>query len=199
MLASRIGKNVGRIFQTQQNCSLFCGPKTRLTHTSLGMQDIKKIGVIGAGQMGTGIAKVAAQIAKKEVILMDVDSKKLSESIKFIDGLLKKDLAKNKTTEEESVATRKRISSTSDMKDLSKVDFIIEAATENPTLKEKIFKELSQIASPHAILATNTSSISITKIGAATNRPEKVIGMHFMNPVPVMKLVEIIPGYPTSD
>ncbi|EGF83660.1 hypothetical protein BATDEDRAFT_29410 [Batrachochytrium dendrobatidis JAM81] len=156
------------------------------------------IGVIGAGQMGMGIAHVAAHIAKKSVILLDSNHKQIEKGVKLLDVLLKKDILKGKITEEECAATKSRISTTTNMKDFAQVDFVIEAVSESPSLKRELFVGLDQITPKHAILASNTSSISITKIAASTKRPEQVIGMHFMNPVPVMKLVEIIPGLATS-
>eukprot|EP01118_Nematostelium_gracile_P004940 TRINITY_DN1588_c0_g1_i2.p1 TRINITY_DN1588_c0_g1~~TRINITY_DN1588_c0_g1_i2.p1 ORF type:complete len:313 (-),score=82.21 TRINITY_DN1588_c0_g1_i2:90-1028(-) len=159
---------------------------------------IKKIGVIGSGQMGTGIAQVAAQIAKIQVVLVDKEEVPLTFATKFIDRLLAKDVAKEKITQDVANETMKRISTSTDYKALSDADLVVEAVSEVPSLKFQIFSELSKITPPHAILASNTSSISITKIARSTNRPEKVIGMHFMNPVPVMQLVEIIPGMQTS-
>jgi len=159
---------------------------------------VSRIGVIGAGQMGNGIAKVAAHVAKVDVILMDSNPAKLKEGLAFIGKLFDKDVAKQKATADEAAAAKKRITTTSDMKAFSNVDFVIEAATEDPNLKKTIFRALSDVVTPGTILATNTSSISITMIGAATKYADKVIGMHFMNPVPVMKLVEIIPGIATS-
>jgi len=151
--------------------------------------------------MGTGIAKVAAQVAKVDVVLMDRDASRVSKAASFIDNLLQKDVSKSKATKEEAEETRKRITTTTSLTDFANLDFVIEAATEDVPLKLKIFSELSNVVANNkeTILATNTSSISITKIAAVTNRPEKVIGMHFMNPVPVMKLVEIIPGLGTSE
>lgn len=116
----------------------------------------------------------------------------------IIDKLLQKDIAKDKITTEHAKLTRELVSTTNSLSGLSDVDFVIEAASENLNIKSAIFRDLDAICKPSSILATNTSSISITKIGAATKRPEQVIGMHFMNPVPVMKLVEIIPGLATS-
>jgi len=161
--------------------------------------EIKKLGIIGAGQMGAGIAQVAAQIGKISVVLLDNDAKKMATSMEFMGALLQKDVTKGKITKDVADETKKRITTTTDIQHFKDVDFIIEAVSENPVLKLKIFEDLSRVAPPHAILASNTSSISITKIGAATNRPDKVIGMHFMNPVPVMKLVEIISGLATSE
>jgi 3-hydroxybutyryl-CoA dehydrogenase len=160
--------------------------------------NIKKIGVIGSGQMGIGISQVASQIAKINVVIVDTQKTILDKNINFMDSILAKNVAKGKMTEEERVQTRSRITGSTDIKDLKDVDFVIEAVSENLDLKHKLFRELSTITAPDVILASNTSSISITKIAAVTNRPDKVIGMHFMNPVPVMQLVEIIKGLATS-
>ena len=159
---------------------------------------IVNVGVVGAGQMGGGIAQVAAQTGHN-VILMDLNKEQIEKSVSLITKLLNKNVEKDRITKQQMDETIDRISSTSTMSDLSEVDVIIEAATENVDLKLKIFKELDTIAKENSILATNTSSISITKIAAATKRADKVIGMHFMNPVPVMKLVEIIPGIASSE
>jgi len=160
--------------------------------------NIKKIGVIGSGQMGIGISQVASQIAKMNVIVVDTQKAVLDKNINFMDSILAKNVAKGKMTEEERAQTRSRITGSTDLKDLKDVDFVIEAVSESLDLKHKLFRELSSITAPDVILASNTSSISITKIAAVTNRPDKVIGMHFMNPVPVMQLVEIIKGLATS-
>jgi len=158
------------------------------------------IGIVGAGQMGAGIAQVASHYGKiPSIIMMDKDAGRIAKSMDFMDKLLQKDVAKNKITEQDRIDIKKRISTTVNMEDLSKAEFVVEAVSEDPILKDRIFKDLSKITKPDTILASNTSSISITKIGSSTNRPDKVIGMHFMNPVPIMKLVEIIPGIATSD
>lgn len=148
--------------------------------------------------MGIGITQVTAAVAKLPVLVMDVSEQQLKKQLGFMDKILAKEVSKGKLTEEERQATLGRISTTTRLADLASVDFVIEAVTENPELKHKIFRELDELAPRHAILASNTSSISITKIAGATRRPEQVIGMHFMQPVPVMKLVEIIPGLATS-
>ncbi|KAJ3117883.1 hypothetical protein HDU96_005016 [Phlyctochytrium bullatum] len=160
---------------------------------------VKSVGVVGAGQMGIGIAHVAAHVAKcPNVILLDSDQRQVEKGVKLIDILLEKDILKGRITKEDKEQTLARIRTTDDISDFADVDFVVEAVSENPSLKRELFQNLDRITKPHAILATNTSSISITKIAAATKRPEKVVGMHFMNPVPVMKLVEIIPGLDTS-
>ena len=160
---------------------------------------MKNIAVIGAGTMGNGIAHVFAQNNYK-VNLIDISQEALDKGISNIAKNLDRLLSKERITIEIKNQTINNISTfTSISKGVKNVDLIVEAATENENLKLKIFKQLDEEAPVNAILATNTSSISITKIAAVTNRPDKVIGMHFMNPVPIMKLVEIIRGYNTSD
>ncbi len=159
---------------------------------------MSKVAVIGAGTMGNGIAHVFA-MKGHEVNLIDISEKALEKAILTIAKNLDRMVKKEKITEKVKRETIEGIATFTDMKEGVKgVDLVVEAATENVDLKLKIFKSMDEFAPKKAILATNTSSISITKIAAATNRPEKVIGMHFMNPVPVMKLVEVIPGYSTS-
>jgi len=157
------------------------------------------VGILGAGQMGGGIAQVAAQVAGLDVLLMDNSQSSLDRSLKLIGTLFDKNIAKGKATEEEKRNTLNRISTTTEFSKFKDVDIVIEAVSENPAVKDAIFRQLDEITRVDTILASNTSSISITKIGAVTKRPDKVIGMHFMNPVPIMKLVEIIPGLGTSD
>jgi len=161
--------------------------------------NIQKIGVVGAGQMGQGIAWVAAVRAGRQVTLFDVSEDQISKANKLSEKLFAKEVAKEKMTQEEADSALARITTTTDLAALSDADLVVEAASENFDIKKTIFEQLDQIVKPEAILASNTSSISITKIGAVTSRPDQVIGMHFMNPVPVMKLVEIIPGLATSD
>jgi len=162
------------------------------------MMGIQKVMVIGAGQMGSGIAQVCAQ-AGYEVKLNDMKQEFFERGLGVITKNLSRDVEKGRKTEEEKAAILSRIMMSLDLQDASEVDIIIEAAVENMEVKQSIFKQIDQIAPAHAILATNTSSLPITEIAAVTNRPEQVIGMHFMNPVPVMKLVEIIRGLATSD
>jgi len=159
---------------------------------------IKNLMVIGAGQMGGGIAQVAAQ-AGLQVILNDIDMSMIEQRVAFIDKTLSRNVEKGKITAEEQQEILARLVPSTDLKDAADVDFVVEAATENMALKETIFRELDVIARPDVILATNTSSLPITEIAAVTSRPESVIGMHFMNPVPVMTLVEVIRGIATSD
>ena len=159
---------------------------------------MKNIVVIGAGTMGNGIAHTFAQTGFN-VNLVDVSTESLEKGLKTITANLDRIVAKGNLTEDQKNATLKNISTFTQLEDAAKdADLIVEAATENLDLKLKIFKQMDEIAPENCILATNTSSISITKIASVTNRPEKVIGMHFMNPVPIMKLVEIIKGYSTS-
>ena len=160
--------------------------------------EIKKIGVIGAGAMGNGIAQMAAQIGC-EVILRDIKEEFVERGIKNIDRFLSKSVEKGKLEAAQKDAILGRIKGTTEMADLKDVDFVIEAVIENLDLKKSVFKELDELCAPHVILASNTSSMSLTEIAAATKRPEKVCGMHFFNPVPIMKLVEIIRGYSTDD
>lgn len=157
------------------------------------------ITVIGGGTMGNGIAHVFAQHGF-EVTIVDVASAALDKALATIGGNLDRQVKKGTLTEADKAATLRRIHPMTDLKTgVSNADLVIEAATENTGLKLKIFGEMDQYAPANAILATNTSSISITQIAAVTKRPEQVIGMHFMNPVPVMKLVEVIRGYATTD
>ena len=160
---------------------------------------MKNVAVIGAGTMGNGIAHVFAQFGY-QVNLIDVSEAALERALATIAKNLDRQVAKGGITEADKTQTLSNLHTFSAMAEGVKgVELVVEAATENVDLKLKIFKELDALTSPEVILATNTSSISITKIASVTNRPEKVIGMHFMNPVPVMKLVEIIRGYSTTD
>lgn len=159
---------------------------------------IQKVMVIGAGQMGSGIAQVCAQ-AGFDVKLNDIKQEFFERGLGVITKNLSRDVEKGRKTEDEKAAVLSRISMSLDLQDASDVDIIIEAAVENMEIKQSIFKQLDGIAPAHAILATNTSSLPITEIAAVTKRPEQIIGMHFMNPVPVMKLVEIIRGLATTD
>ncbi|MGE8204983.1 3-hydroxybutyryl-CoA dehydrogenase [Heyndrickxia sp. NPDC080065] len=160
--------------------------------------EIQTVMVIGAGQMGSGIAQVCAQAGYK-VYLNDLKEEFVEKGMGAISKNLSRQVDKGRMTEEEKSDILSNFISSTSLQDSEKVDIVIEAAVENMEVKSKIFKELDQFAPPHAILASNTSSLPITEIAAATNRPEKVIGMHFMNPVPVMKLVEIIRGLATAD
>jgi len=156
------------------------------------------IGVLGAGTMGNGIAQVAAR-AGYSVLMRDVNDEFLQRGMAAIDKSLQRDVDKERIKEDEKRSIIGRITTTTKLEALSEASFVIEAVTEDLQVKTEVFQRLDEIAKPDAILASNTSSISITKLGAATRRPHKVIGMHFMNPVPVMKLVEVIRGMATSD
>jgi 3-hydroxybutyryl-CoA dehydrogenase len=161
-------------------------------------RQIEKVGIVGAGTMGHGIAQVVA-VAGIDVTLRDISDELVRKGRDTIDGNLNRLVAKGVMSADEKVAVLSRVHITTDVGDVSEVDVAIEAATENPDVKRRIFEELDAVVRPGAILATNTSSISVTMLAAVTTRPEAVIGMHFMNPVPVMKLVEIIRALQTSD
>lgn len=156
------------------------------------------IGVVGAGTMGNGIAQVAAR-AGYNVVLRDVQTEFLERGMKAIDRSLQRDVDKERLRADEKQQIFNRIKTTTELSELSAASLVVEAITENLQIKTELFRALDELTAPAAIFASNTSSISITKLGAATKRPDKVIGMHFMNPVPVMKLVEIIRGIATSN
>jgi 3-hydroxybutyryl-CoA dehydrogenase len=158
----------------------------------------KIIGVVGSGTMGNGIAQVAAR-AGYHVIMRDITEDFLLRGLKSINKSLQRDVDKQRLSEDEKTSITGRIKSTTELDDLSEASFVIEAVTEDLAVKTELFSTLDRITRPETILASNTSSISITRLGAATARPDKVIGMHFMNPVPVMKLVEVIRGIATSN
>ncbi|MFC2948938.1 3-hydroxybutyryl-CoA dehydrogenase [Virgibacillus sediminis] len=159
---------------------------------------IHKVMVIGAGQMGAGIAQVCAQ-SGYEVVLNDLSEEALDKGLKGIERQLARSVEKERMTEKEKTEVLGRLNTSRQRSDAESCDLIIEAVVENMEVKTKVFADLDEIAPEHAILASNTSSLPITEIAAATKRPDQVIGMHFMNPVPVMKLVEIIRGLQTSD
>jgi 3-hydroxybutyryl-CoA dehydrogenase len=160
--------------------------------------NIQRVGVVGAGTMGNGIAHVFARGGFR-VLLCDVEQRFLDRGFETIAKNLDREVAKNKITAEDKTAVLKRIEPVVDRAKLADCDFVVEAATEKFEIKSDIFRDLDRLCRPEIILATNTSSISITKLGALTKRPDKVIGMHFFNPVPVMKLVEVIRGLATSN
>ncbi len=160
--------------------------------------EIKTFGVIGSGQMGNGIAQVAA-MSGLNVIMNDISDSFVEGGLDNVAKILSRSVKKGKMAGDDKDAILGRIRGSVDLKDMASADFVVEAATENEAVKFKIFKDLDEICPPHAILSTNTSSIPIGRIAAQTKRPEKLIGMHFMNPVPVMKLVEVIRGIATSD
>jgi 3-hydroxybutyryl-CoA dehydrogenase len=158
---------------------------------------IKKIGIIGAGQMGSGIAHVAA-LAGRNVCLLDVDSAALEAAVAGIDRNLNRQVSRGKITEEAMVNALKLLETTTDYGDFGDCQLVIEAATEDESIKRKILKSLVPHLANNALIASNTSSISITRLAAITDRPEKFIGMHFFNPVPIMQLVELIRGIATE-
>jgi 3-hydroxybutyryl-CoA dehydrogenase len=159
---------------------------------------IKTFGVIGAGQMGNGIAQVAA-MSGLNVVMNDIKDEFVQRGLKTITKILERNVAKEKMTADEKETVLGRIKTSVDIEDMASADFVVEAAVEQENLKFEIFKKLDSICRPDVILSTNTSSIPIGRIAAQTNRPDKVIGMHFMNPVPIMRLVEVIRGIATSD
>ena len=159
---------------------------------------IKTIGVIGAGQMGNGIAHVCA-VSGFNVRMLDANAEALPKAISIIIGNLERQVSRGKVKVEDKDAALKRISTSTDYGVFKDCDLVIEAATENETIKREIFKKLCTVLGPDTLIASNTSSISITRLAAATDRPAKFIGMHFMNPVPVMQLVELIRGIATAE
>ena len=160
--------------------------------------EIKTIGVVGAGAMGSGIAQVAAT-AGYNVIMRDIEDRFVERGMNGIEKFLTKSVQKGKVTEDQKKEILGRIKGTTNLEDLKDVDYVIEAVIENLDLKKEVFKALDGMCRPEVVLTSNTSSMSITEIAEATNRPDKVAGMHFFNPAPIMKLVEIIHGYKTSD
>ena len=160
--------------------------------------EIKTVGIIGAGQMGSGIAHVCA-LSGYNVLIHDVSADQIDKALASIDKNMSRQVAKEKLTEADKTTALARISAAADLTALSDCDMAIEAATENEAIKKKIFEALCPILKPDAILATNTSSLSVTRLAASTDRPEQFVGIHFFNPVPLMKLVELIKGIATSD
>ncbi|HEX5133604.1 MAG TPA: 3-hydroxybutyryl-CoA dehydrogenase [Candidatus Krumholzibacteria bacterium] len=159
---------------------------------------MKKIGIVGCGLMGSGIAEISA-LAGYTTTIVEINDEILKKGMAKIDASMEKGKKRGKITEEQFATAKKNLSSATSLSALKDCDLIVEAVTENTELKKKLFKDLSDVARADAILATNTSSISITEIAAVCKNPERVVGMHFFNPVPVMKLVEIIKGYSTTD
>src|ERR1700680_4275635 len=178
-----------------------CRPKKRNSHVVVDsnvfieakVMDIRRVGVIGAGTMGNGIAHVFAR-GGYNVVLCDVDQRFLERALETIGKNLEREVGKNKITADDKASALRRIQPVIDRSKLRDCDFVIEAATEKFEIKADIFRDLDRLTRPEIVLASNTSSISITKLAAQTRRADKVIGMHFFNPVPVMKLVEVIPG-----
>lgn len=159
---------------------------------------IKTVGIIGAGQMGSGIAHVCA-LSGYNVLIHDVSAEQIDKALASIDKNMSRQVAKEKLTEADKIAALAKISAAPDLSAFSECDMAIEAATENETIKKKIFEALCPVLKPDALLATNTSSLSVTRLAASTDRPEQFVGIHFFNPVPLMKLVELIKGIATSD
>ena len=159
---------------------------------------IETVGTVGAGQMGSGIAQVAA-LAGYRVLLYDVSPDRIEKGIATVSGNLARSVSHGKIEEKDRQAAIARIAPATTIEGLAGADLVIEAATEDETVKRKIYAQLCAVLNPEAILATNTSSISITRLAAQTDRPERFIGIHFMNPVPVMKLVELVRGIATED
>ncbi len=160
--------------------------------------EIKKIGILGAGTMGHGIALVSARIGL-DVIMRDVEDGFVQRGLQQIEGFLSKSVEKGKMSQDEKSAVFGRIKGVTDMKEMADVDFIVEAVLEDMAVKQSVFKELDELCRPEVILASNTSSMSLTEIAASVKRPDKVVGMHFFNPPAIMKLVEVIRGLETSD
>ncbi|HCL67523.1 MAG TPA: 3-hydroxybutyryl-CoA dehydrogenase [Rhizobium sp.] len=159
---------------------------------------IDNLGIIGAGQMGCGIAQVSA-LAGYKVTLYDLSKERIEAGLATVNGNLARQVTNGKLTDEERKAALSRISGTADINDMAPMDLVIEAATEDETIKRKIFAQLCPVLKPEALLATNTSSLSITRLASSTDRPERFMGIHFMNPVPVMKLVELVRGIATDE
>jgi len=160
--------------------------------------EIKKVGVVGCGTMGNGIAQVCAQ-AGYPVVVSEINEQLLNKGLAAIDKFLSTSVQKERITQQDKDSTMARIKGTTDMKDFADCDLVVEAVVENIDLKKKIFAELDKICPKHAILATNTSCLSVIDIAAATNRVDKVLGLHFMNPVPLMKLLEVVRTIAISD
>jgi 3-hydroxybutyryl-CoA dehydrogenase len=162
------------------------------------MSSIETVGIVGAGQMGGGIAHVSA-LAGYNVLLYDISAERIEKGIATINGHMARQVAGGKLTDPERQSALSRISAAPALQDLAAADLVIEAATEDESIKRKIFAQLCPVLNPGAILATNTSSISITRLASSTDRPARFIGIHFMNPVPVMKLVELVRGIATDN
>lgn len=159
---------------------------------------LRRVGVVGAGVMGTGIAFVCVQ-AGLEVTLVDVEGERVERAMTAIDSLLSKKVAEGKISEGDKVRALRRLKGATQLEALRGVDFVIEAVTEDMEVKKRVFEELDQLLPPHTIVATNTSSLSISELAAVTQRPDKVVGMHFFNPVPLMELVQVVKPETTSE
>jgi 3-hydroxybutyryl-CoA dehydrogenase len=160
--------------------------------------ELKTIGIVGAGQMGCGIAQVSA-LAGYKVNIYDLSQERIESALATINGNLARQVSADKMTDDERKAALALISGSSDVNDLAPMDLVIEAATEDESVKRRIYTQVCPVLKPDAILATNTSSLSITRLASATDRPERFMGIHFMNPVPVMKLVELVRGIATEE
>ena len=160
--------------------------------------EIKKVGVLGCGLMGAGIAQISAQ-SNYPVVVSEINEELLNKGLKIIDKTLAKSVEKGKLAEQDKAAIQSRLKGTTNVEDFADCDLIVEAAVENMDLKKRIFADLDRICPPHAVLATNTSCLSVTEIAMATKRPDQVIGMHFFNPVPVMKLLEVVTTIVSSE
>jgi len=160
--------------------------------------EIKKVGVLGCGLMGAGIAQISAQ-SNYPVVVSEINEELLNKGLKIIDKTLAKSVEKGKLAEQDKAAIQSRLKGTTNVEDFADCDLIVEAVVENMDLKKKIFADLDRICPPHAVLATNTSCLSVTEIAMATKRPDQVIGMHFFNPVPVMKLLEVVTTIVSSE
>jgi 3-hydroxybutyryl-CoA dehydrogenase len=160
--------------------------------------EIKKVGVLGCGLMGAGIAQISAQ-SNYPVVVSEINEELLNKGLKIIDKTLAKSIEKGKLAEQDKAAIQGRLKGTTNVEDFADCDLIVEAAVENMDLKKKIFADLDRICPPHAVLATNTSCLSVTEIAMATKKPDQVIGMHFFNPVPVMKLLEVVTTIVSSE
>lgn len=160
--------------------------------------EIKKVGVLGCGLMGAGIAQISAQ-SNYPVVVSEINEELLNKGLKIIDKTLAKSVEKGKLAEQDKAAIQSRLKGTTNVEDFADCDLIVEAAVENMDLKKKIFADLDRICPSHAVLATNTSCLSVTEIAMATKRPDQVIGMHFFNPVPVMKLLEVVTTIVSSE
>ncbi|MGB2856409.1 MAG: 3-hydroxybutyryl-CoA dehydrogenase [Dehalococcoidia bacterium] len=159
---------------------------------------MKKVGVLGCGLMGAGIAQISAQ-SNYPVVVSEINEELLNKGLKIIDKTLAKSVEKGKLAEQDKAAIQSRLKGTTNVEDFADCDLIVEAVVENMDLKKKIFADLDRICPPHAVLATNTSCLSVTEIAMATKRPDQVIGMHFFNPVPVMKLLEVVTTIVSSE
>ena len=173
-------------------------PETRSARTEQTVHPIRKIGVVGAGQMGSGIAHVCA-LSGLHVMLNDIAPERITEGLATISGNLARQVSRQRISEEQRQTALKHITAAKTVDELGDCDLVIEAATEKEDVKRKVFSALCPVLKPETIIGTNTSSISITRLAAATDRPERFIGIHFMNPVPVMQLVEVIRGIATDD